>query len=265
VSDPRPIFDAHLHIIDPAFELIANQGFRPAPFRIDDYRAAVSGLGVVGGAVVSGSFQGFDQLYLLDALEKLGPEWVGVTQLPATVSDEELSRLDAAGVRAVRFNLFRGGSEAIDALEQMAHRVFDRFGWHVELYVDGRELGELETVLADLPRISIDHLGLVRDGLPTLQRLIERGHYVKATGFGRLDFNPADAIRAIVEVDPKRLMFGTDLPSTRAARPFTVEDLRLVERMLEPPTARLVLHDNARDLYRPRGARSDEAEGARDA
>lgn len=252
MSDRSPIFDAHLHIIDPAFELIANQGYRPPPFRIDDYRAAVSSLGVVGGAVVSGSFQGFDQLYLLDALEQLGPQWVGVTQLPASVSDEELSRLDAAGVRAVRFNLFRGGSATIDALEQMAHRVFDRLGWHVELYVDGRELADLGSVLVDLPRISIDHLGLARDGLPTLLRLVERGHYVKATGFGRVDFDPADAIRAIVEVDPRRLMFGTDLPSTRAARPFTVEDLRLVECVLEPPIARLVLHDNARALYRPR-------------
>ena len=36
----------------------------------------------MGGAVVSGSFQGFDQSYLLDALDQLGPSFVGVTQLP---------------------------------------------------------------------------------------------------------------------------------------------------------------------------------------
>jgi len=41
-------------------------------------------------AVVSGSFHGFDQSYLLDALALLGPGFVGVTQLPATVTDDEI-------------------------------------------------------------------------------------------------------------------------------------------------------------------------------
>ena len=62
------------------------------------------------GAVISGSFQAFDQDYLVDALSRLGPAYVGVTQLPAAASDEELKELDSAGVRAVRFNLKRGGS-----------------------------------------------------------------------------------------------------------------------------------------------------------
>ena len=75
----------------------------------------------MGGAVVSGSFQMFDQTYLVDALGKLGPRYVGVTQLPATVTDDELMRLDAAGVRAVRFNVKRGGSADVQDLASMAH------------------------------------------------------------------------------------------------------------------------------------------------
>nr|WP_306292490.1 hypothetical protein [Solemya velum gill symbiont] len=55
------IFDAHLHIIDPRFPLIENRGFVPEPFSVADYRQRVSDLPVVGGTVVSGSFQGFDQ------------------------------------------------------------------------------------------------------------------------------------------------------------------------------------------------------------
>lgn len=62
------IFDAHCHIIDPQFPLIANNGYLPDPFGVGDYLATVQPLGVQGGAVVSGSFQGFDQGYLLQAL-----------------------------------------------------------------------------------------------------------------------------------------------------------------------------------------------------
>src|SRR3954447_26063794 len=94
------LFDAHLHIIDPRFPLVPNQGWLPDPFTTEDYLARVAALGVVGGAVVSGSFQGFDQTYLREALRRLGPGFVGVTQLPATASDAEILDLAAAGVRA---------------------------------------------------------------------------------------------------------------------------------------------------------------------
>ena len=68
-----PLFDAHLHVIDPRFPLVPNQGWLPEPFTVEDYLARVAGLGLVGGAVVSGSFQGFDQSYLREALRRLGP------------------------------------------------------------------------------------------------------------------------------------------------------------------------------------------------
>lgn len=243
------IFDAHLHIIDPAFPLIDNQGFRPAPFTVDDYLARVQALAVRGGAVVSGSFQGFDQSYLEEALARLGPGFVGVTQVPATVTDAEVLRLDALGVRAVRFNLRRGGSAELAELEPLAQRVHALAGWHVELYVDAAALAELAPRLVALPRVCIDHLGLSAAGLPTLLRLVERGVRVKATGFGRVDFPVADALRRIAEVDPRALLFGTDLPSTRAPRGFMDDDVALLRAALGA-RARHALWDNAVDWYR---------------
>ena len=99
---PLPVFDAHLHIIDGRFPLVPNAGFVPPPFTCADYLARMAGYDLVGGAVVSGSFQAFDQGYLADALQTLGPFFVGVTQLPREVSDEELMRLDRMGIRGVR-------------------------------------------------------------------------------------------------------------------------------------------------------------------
>ena len=110
------IFDAHFHVIDPRFPLVANQGYLPEPFTVADYRERTAHLDVTGGAVVSGSFQAYDQTYLLDALEQLGEGFVGVANVPADITDHEVLALYAGGVRAYRVNLFRGGDLAqIDA------------------------------------------------------------------------------------------------------------------------------------------------------
>lgn len=244
------IFDSHLHIIDPRFPLAANQGYLPEPFTAEQYLAASKPLGICGGAIVSGSFQQFDQQYLLDALATLRPGFAGVTQLPAQVSDATLFELDKAGVRAVRFNLYRGGSESVSALREMAARIHDLLGWHVELYVDGRDLAGLYPLLGSLPAVSIDHLGMHRDGLPTLLRLAEAGVHIKATGFGRVELDVADTVRQIMAANPDVLMFGTDLPSTRAARPFSSADLRLLEQIIAPAWLDKVLYDNAARFYR---------------
>ncbi|UGT61161.1 amidohydrolase family protein [Nocardia asteroides] len=243
------LFDAHLHIIDPRFPLTENNGYLPPEFTAARYRERVAGLEIAGGAVVSGSFQGFDQGYLRAALAELGPGFVGVTQVPAEVTDAEIAELDAAGVRAVRFNVRRGGSAAPTELDRLARRVHEVAGWHAELYIDARDLAELAGTIAALPAVSIDHLGLHADGLPELLRLVERGVKVKATGFGRVELDPAVAMRAVLEVDPSALLTGTDLPSTRARRPFADADLELVAEVAGAHAA-AVLWDNAATFYR---------------
>ncbi len=56
-------------------------------------------------------------------------------------------------------------------------------------------------------------------------------------------------IRRIVDTDPKALMVGTDLPSTRARRPFADDDLRLIESVLTPAEADAVFWANAAAFY----------------
>lgn len=249
-----PLFDAHFHVIDPRFPLVPNRGYLPDRYTVSDYKERIKGYDLRGGAVISGSFQAFDQDYLVDALQRLGPAFVGVTQLPASVDDEELLELHGYGVRAVRFNHKRGGSEDISQLDGMARRIHELLGWHVELYIDARELQPMRDTLAALPAVAIDHLGLSKDGLPHLLWLAERGVRVKASGFGRVDFDVRDALRALYAANPDCLMFGTDLPSTRAARPYSDRDFELVIQALDPEGARRVLCDNARDFYHPRSA-----------
>ncbi|PYZ95552.1 2-pyrone-4,6-dicarboxylate hydrolase [Alteribacter lacisalsi] len=243
------IFDAHLHIIDPNYPLIRNEGYLPAPFTVDNYITAVRGLNVKGGAVVSGSFQGEDQTYLTAVLEKLGPSFKGVTQLPGIVSDREIEALHRSGIRAVRFNIKRGGREQLARLEKTAQRVYGIAGWHTELYIDSRELGELAPVLKRLPAVSVDHLGLSEEGLPDLVRLAAAGVRVKATGFGRVTFDVKRAVQELHRANPEALMFGTDLPSTRAPRPFRKSDVEIIYEALGEKEARRVLYDNGACWY----------------
>lgn len=244
------LFDAHFHVIDPRFPLVANKGYLPERYTLNDYRERMAVYDLRGGALVSGSFQAFDQDYLFDALSRLGPGFVGVSQLPATVSDEELLELDGIGVRAIRFNLKRGGSEDVKHLESMARRVHETVGWHVELYADTKDLADLEPILVSLPAVSIDHLGLSREGFPRLLRLAEKGVRVKASGFGRVNFDVASALKQLCSANPNALMFGSDLPSTRAARPYSDRDFQLVINALGEAAAERAFYTNAVEFYR---------------
>jgi predicted TIM-barrel fold metal-dependent hydrolase len=244
-------FDCHFHIIDKNFPVVPNQGFMPDSFTSGDYLNRLKAVDLCGGAVVSGSFQAFDQTYLFNALKVLGPTFVGVTQVPQTVSDRELQELNNAGVRAVRFNVKRGGSEEIHYLESMARRVHELVGWHIELYVDSAELADLFEALVSLPAVSIDHLGLSKAGFPTLLKLAEKGVRVKATGFGRVDFDVGPALTDLYAANPRALMFGTDLPSTRSPRPYQDDDYKLVLETLGEEKAANVFYKNALDFYQP--------------
>jgi predicted TIM-barrel fold metal-dependent hydrolase len=222
----RRLFDSHCHIIDHRFPIVANQGYVPP------------------------AFQANDQTYLEDVLPRLGAGWVGVTQVPHDHPDAEIARLAAIGVRAVRFNMFRGRIDSVDDLVALATRCHDVAGWHAEIYADAASLAPHVARLSRLPQLSIDHLGMTEAGLPVLLDLIAAGCKVKATGFGRVQMDVATALERIAAASPDALVFGTDLPSTRARRPFTPADIDLVEKTLGPELAHKAFCTNPLALYR---------------
>ena len=236
------VFDTHLHIVDVRFPLVPNQGYLPESFTVDDYRARFD---AAGGAVVSGSFQAYDQTYLVDALTRLGPTFVGVAQVPPAITDAEVLALRDAGVRAFRANLHRG--TAPPDLARMATRLDALAGWHLEVYGDPRALPPG----LHAERLVIDHLGLSGEALGALLRLVEQGARVKATRFGALALDVPATLRAIVAVNPAALLFGTDLPGTRAPRAFASGDLELVAEI----GGTRALWDNAAAVYLPDGPR----------
>lgn len=283
------VFDAHFHIIDDRFPLIPNQGYLPPSFLCADYHKFQHSLSeehqceLIGGAVVSGSFQGYDQSYLLDALQQLGGQYVGVVQMDpeAVVSDAALYALHAKGIRAVRFNFQRGviatsstssssstsHDSKLSAIEAFIHRINDVVGWHAEFYIRSSSLtsssSPLFKLLATAPKVVIDHLGMdvdeseeERQGFDLLLELLGTGRnvFVKASGFGRLSVG-ADAnvlssrLKALVAARPQGLVFGSDMPGTRARVPFNHSHMDVLVGAMIEGQARLVLNENGRHLY----------------
>ncbi len=243
------LFDSHFHIIDSRFPLVANQGYLPDSFTLADYQQRLADYSLCGGALVSGSFQAYNQDYLLTTLKQLGETFVGVTQLPTDVCDQEIVRLNENGVRAIRFNLKRGDQQARTKVLSLATRAHRLAGWHSEFYIDVAELEDWYSTLISLPAISIDHLGLSKAGFKSLLQLVERGAKVKATGFGRTDLNIQQALLEIHAVNPEALMFGTDLPSTRSPNPYCDRDYRLVLETFDQTGAQAILSQNAFNFY----------------
>jgi predicted TIM-barrel fold metal-dependent hydrolase len=249
-SQTRRLFDGHFHIIDPRFPIVANQGYTPPDFPLDAYLAEARPLGVVAGALVSGSYQAYDQTYLMDALPRLGTGYVGVTQIPNDYPDAEIAKLAAIGVRGLRFNMFRGQIESVDDVAALALRCHSVAGWHAELYVDAAALKPHVAALSKLRQLTIDHLGMTEAGVPVLLDLVDAGCKVKATGFGRVKLDVPKTLEQVASRSASALVFGTDIPSTRAERPFMSSDVDLVENVLGPDLAKKAFWDNGLALYR---------------
>ena len=243
------IFDSHFHIINPKYPLFENNGYLPPDFTIQNYHEQTQNIEIIGGAIVSGSFQKFDQEYLTDSLNKLGGNYFGVANIPLEMGHEELDRLNRSNIVAVRFNLKRGGSESIHNLVKLSNCLFDKYNWHTELYVDSKDLKELNPILMEIPRFSIDHLGLSKNGIKELYYWAEKGVKIKATGFGRIDFDPLTIMKKIYSINPKSLMFGTDLPSTRAKAPFTMKDVELINNNFTELEQQNIFYKNAEEWY----------------
>jgi predicted TIM-barrel fold metal-dependent hydrolase len=236
-----PCFDSHFHILDPQFPTFENNGYMPPAFTAIDYfqhHTIANHLSLAGGAIVSGSFQLFDQTYLLDAIHTCGYNYVGVTQLPMTVSDADIFFLHSKRVRAVRFNIARGVTSSIEEIQAFSLRIFNLCKMHSEFYLDSCLLSDRKCFqcLSGLPLVVIDHLGLTYEGQHNLIELLSHGKeqrtvFTKLTGFMRYNGSESQLrsfLILLIKSFPDQLLFGTDLPSTRASRVFGVEDIGLL-------------------------------------
>ena len=225
---PANAADCHMHIYDPRFPQPTP---RPSPSNaaVPDYRLLQKRNGTTRVVIVQPRNYATDNLVTLDAIAQLGPNARGVAVLHPTVTDAELKKLDAGGVRGIRFSLGDPASAAvsIDMIEPLSKRAA-ALGWHVQLHMPGELIAANADLLRRLPsQIVVDHLGrlplpagLDHPAYQVIRGLIDKGRtWVKVSGaYLNTRLGPptyADATKiaqAYVKAAPQRLVWGSDWP-----------------------------------------------------
>lgn len=251
----QKIFDAHFHIIDPKFPLVENQGFVPDYYTVSDYLKELKEMSieVTGGAIVSGSFQGYHQDYFEEAISQLGNRFVGITQLPFDTTDEDILKLNDVGIKGIRFNLYRGLSASPKEINELSERVYKLCNWKTELYLNLQTIDkELEELIFTLPKVSIDHLGMHKCSIDRLKKIVNANIPIRVTGFGRVGYE-RDEIRELITIlyseNPSSLMFGSDLPSTRATYRFSYNDIELIKETVGKEAQDRIFFLNGENWY----------------
>jgi 2-pyrone-4,6-dicarboxylate lactonase len=267
---PVGAVDAHCHVFGPAVEFPYHPArkYTPCDAGKDQLFALRDHLGFSRNVIVQASCHGPDNRALVDALTAAGELARGVAFVRHEVTQGELEWMDAAGVRAVRFNFLKRLVDStprehyLKIVEKIA-----KLGWHIVVYFESNELHEIEGFLRELPTtVVIDHLGRpdVEGGIDhpdylRIKRMMEdEKFWIKVSCPERLTKAgpPYDDVlpfgRDMVESFPDRVLWGTDWPHPNM-KSHAPDDGLLVDRIpLIAPTEALqrkLLIDNPMRLY----------------
>ena len=133
--DPNPVkpryvpppnaCDGHCHVFGPAakFPYAANRSYTPEDAGRERLAALHKHLGFTRAIIVQASCHGTDNSALLDAIAHSNGTQRGVAMVKPDVSDKELERLHAGGVRGARINFVAhlGGAPDMKAEIGRAH------------------------------------------------------------------------------------------------------------------------------------------------
>lgn len=229
---PAGAIDCHCHVFEDQsrYPLVADRSYTPPHCPSADYLKLCSTLGIARTVQVNASVYGFDNSVTLDVITGLGQRRArGVAGVGPDMTDQELERLAAGGMRGARLSTSVKGYGGSELLETVSRRI-KPFGWHVQLHVgESRELAGLEPRLMALPTpIVFDHLGRVRGregvespGFRALLRIIRQRDdcWVKISSWYRLsDSGPphyrdmAPLVEALAAARPDRLVWGSNWP-----------------------------------------------------
>ncbi len=227
---PPGACDAHCHVFGPAakFPYAPNRSYTPPDAGKEKLAALHKFLGFSRAVLVQASCHGTDNSAMLDAIATSNDTIRGVAMVGGDVSDAELERLHANGVRGTRFNFVAhlGGAPDLKVVESVAARVAT-LGWHLQLHLDAEDILTYRGFLNRLrvPFI-IDHMGRVQaqhglDQQPfklLLDLMRNPLAWIKVSGPERISAQGEpyhDAIpfaRTLIEAAPERILWGTDFP-----------------------------------------------------
>jgi 2-pyrone-4,6-dicarboxylate lactonase len=160
---PAGAVDAHCHVFGPGaeFPYAAERKYTPCDASKAQLYSLRDHLGFDKNVIVQATCHGADNSALVDALLASKGKARGVATVKRSVTDAELNRLHAAGVRGVRFNFVKRLVDFTpkEELLEIAQRI-SPLGWHVVIYFEAVDLPELWDFFTALPTtVVIDHMG----------------------------------------------------------------------------------------------------------
>jgi len=225
---PANATDCHHHIYNSKYPVDPTATLRPGDALVEDYRALQRRIGTTRHVLVQPSTYGTDNRAHLEALAAFGPNARMVAVVNDKVSEEELKRMHAAGVRGIRFNLAQAGATTPEMMEPLSRRIND-MGWHIQINANAAKIMEvmpiLETRVAS--PIVFDHLAHipqpagVNDPLfAKVRGLMDKGRtWMKLSGayadtkVGPPTYSDSSAVaRAYASAYPERCVWGSDWP-----------------------------------------------------
>ena len=235
---PDGHFDGHAHVFTVGLPMTRQRRYTP------DYDATIADyinllrVNRLGGALlVQPSFLGTDNSFLLKTLVQATSiadmTFRGVVMLNPDTADDEIARLNGAGIVGFRLNLI-GQTSRFD-VEDWAGllKKLDRHDWHVELHCEGQHLPQiLPGLLKHAPKVVVDHFGLPGGVAPTacagmsaLLDVKDDRLFVKVSApyraFPDVKLEERTKLGSSVfrilfdQLGPARLVWGSDWPWTR--------------------------------------------------
>src|SRR3546814_768457 len=174
---PPMACDAHTHIFGPAavFPYVEGRPYTPPDAPFEALRALHRKLGITRGVIVQPGCHGYDMSALLDALARGQGQYRAVALLAPTATSDQIRKLDAAGVRGVRFNFVAHLNNVPWSQVQETARLIAPFGWHICIHSDQQSLPGLLPLLMQLDTpFVLDHMGRVSAGIGVDSRSEER-------------------------------------------------------------------------------------------
>src|ERR1700730_1382040 len=230
---PAGAIDTHVHVFAQRYRLSPQRGYNPPDSTLADLKRLHSILGIDRVVFTQPSVYGTHNSAILDGMAALNADTPNrarcVVAITMDVSEKELARFDALGVRGVRLNTDNKGGMPIElgSISELASKI-SSFGWHIEFLFPGKEILDLMPVLGALKvPLSIGHFGyqpaaagIEAAGFKALVELLRRGNtWVKISGANRVsasDLPPYDDVkpmaRALVDAARDHVMWGTDWP-----------------------------------------------------
>jgi len=277
---PPGTVDAHCHVFGPQaeFPFAPERKYTPSDGGKAELFALRDQLGVTRNVIVQATCHGADNTAMVDAVRAAGGRARGIATVRPDVTEGELSALDTAGVRGVRFNFVRRlvDTSPKEDLSTIAKKAAP-LGWHIVLYFESADLPDLEGFFGALPTpLVVDHMGRPDVTQPVggeqftrFLRFVDANDvWVKVTCPERLSVTGPAALhgeqraytdvvpfgRRVVEEFPDRVLWGTDWPHPNLTDHMPDDGLLVdyVPRVaVTAEQQRKLLVDNPTSLYWP--------------